>query len=123
MLSISQRGFLVLIFLLFGAQAVQAQEPGRVAGTVVEARSEQPLPGVTVVVVGTLYAAVTDAEGRFAMGPLSPGTYTVEVNALGYRPERHAVAVAEGEEVLVAFRLQPPEVTVESIEAVTLRRS
>ncbi len=123
MFSISQRGFLVLIFLLLGAQAVQAQEPGRVTGTVVEARSEQPLPGVTVVVVGTLYAAVTDAEGRFAMGPLPPGTYTVEVNALGYRPERRDVAVAEGEEVLVAFRLQPPEVTVESIEAVALRRS
>ncbi len=111
------------IFLLLGAQAMQAQEPGRVTGTVGEARSEQLLPGITVVVVGTLYAAVTDAEGRFAMGPLPPGTYTVEVNALGYRPERRDVAVAEGEEVVVAFRLQPPEVTLESIEALVLRRS
>ena len=108
----------ILIFLLFGAQAVQAQEPGRLTGTVVAARSEQPLPGVTVVVVGTLYAAMTDAEGRFAIESMPPRTYAVEVNALGYRPERRDVEVAEGEEVVVAFRLRPPEVTVESIEVV-----
>ena len=113
----------ILLLLLLGVQAAQAQEPGRLAGTVVEARSEQPQPGVIVVVVGTLYAAVTDAEGRFAIASVPPGTYAVEVNALGYRPERRDVSVAEGEEVVIDFRLHPPETTIESIEAGAVRRA
>ena len=114
---------LLLFLLLLSAQAVQAQDSGRIVGTVVDARSEAPQPGIIVVVVGTLYAAVTDAEGRFTLGPMPPGSYAVEVNALGYRPERRDVAVAEDEDVVVAFRLQPPEATMASIEAAALQRS
>lgn len=122
MRSISPERLLFLLLLLLSAQAAQAQEPGRITGTVVAARGAQALPGVTVVVVGTLYAAVTDAEGRFVLEPLPPRTYAVEVNALGYRLERRDVDVAAGEEVVVAFQLQPPEATVGSIAAAALRR-
>ena len=100
MLSISHRVSIFVILLLLAAGAVQAQEPGRIAGTVAEARRGQPLGGVTVVVVGTLYAAVTDAEGQFMLGPMPPGAYAVEVNALGFQVERRDVNVAAGAEAI-----------------------
>lgn len=108
--------------LLLAAGAVQAQEPGRIAGTVEEARGGGRLEGVNVVVVGTLYAAVTDAEGRFVLGPMPPGTYAVEINALGFRTERRDVILAAGAEAELAFRLRLPEVEVERIDAAALRR-
>ncbi len=108
--------------LLLVVQAAQAQEPGRIAGVVAAARSNEPLSGVTVVVVGTLYAAVTDTAGRFDVGPVPPGRYTVQVNALGFRTEAQVVAVAAGAQAVVDFRLRLPEVTPEDIETVALQR-
>ena len=115
---------LLLVFtVLFAAGAVQAQQPSRITGTVVEARSGEPLDGVTVVVVGTLFAAVTEAGGRFVIGPMPPGSYAVEVNALGFQAERRNVDIAAGAEEVLAFRLRVPEVEIERIEAAALRRA
>ena len=114
---------LLVLTVLFAAGAVQAQQQSRITGTVVEARSGAPLEGVTVVVVGTLFAAVTEAEGRFAIGPIPPGAYAVEVNALGFQTERRDVDIAAGVEEVLAFRLRVPEVEVERIEATALRRA
>jgi len=109
-------GCLVLGFLLAGAGPGYAQETGRVTGTVLAEYDAQPVAGVNVVVVGTLYAAVTDAEGQFMLGPMPPGTYAVEVNALGYASLRRDVAVAAGQDTALLFQLRLPEVEVEQVE-------
>ena len=114
---------LLALLLLLAVGAVQAQQPSRITGTVEEARTGEPLEGVTVVVVGTLFAAVTETEGRFAIGPMPPGTYAVEVNALGFRTERREIEIAAGAEAVLAFRLRVPEVEVERIEAAALQRA
>lgn len=104
------------LFLLLGAEHAQAQSSGRITGTVVTARADLPVPGVVVVVAGTLHAGVTDADGRFTIEAIAPGAYTVEVNALGYRPERATVDVAAGTTSAVDFQLRLPEVEVEQLE-------
>ena len=73
---------LVLIILAFnaGLYAQQAVLKGRV----IEAQSNEPLPFVNVVVVGTNIGAVTDDNGNFQINGLNPGFVRVQASFIGY---------------------------------------
>jgi len=55
---------LLLFFPLLWSSGVLAQE-GTVSGVVTSAREATPIPGVNVVIKGSLSGTVTDAEGRY----------------------------------------------------------
>jgi iron complex outermembrane receptor protein len=101
----------LLLAFLATSHATRAQDAGQIEGTVVAARSGTAVAGINVVVVGTLYGAVTDAQGRFVISQLPPGDYTLQIDALDYHYARETVAVQPGETVRVQFRLRPPAVT------------
>lgn len=52
-------------------------------GTAVAAGSEAPIAGLEVRLLGTDLRATTEADGRFRIERLEPGTYWMEVNHLG----------------------------------------
>lgn len=57
---------LFFVFLLFvGMQAALAQM--EVKGTITDAKDGTPIPGVSIVVKGTLTGTVTDVDGKYAM--------------------------------------------------------
>ena len=58
---------------------------GKIVGTVTDASSGSPLPGVNIVLAGTNYGASTDTDGNFLILNLPPGDYDVEVSMLGYQ--------------------------------------
>ncbi|MHB1193232.1 MAG: TonB-dependent receptor [Longimicrobiales bacterium] len=62
-----------------------AAQTATLRGRVVDAVTRSPVAGADVVVSGAR-RVLTDAEGRFAVGALSPGMVVVEVGFLGYRP-------------------------------------
>ncbi len=100
--------FLLLLLLgpfLFGAGAF-AQTTGVLTGTVVEEGTERPMPGVGVAVTGTRGHARTDAEGRFVIGALPPGAYTVQALAPGYLVATARVDVHAGDTTTVRLRLR-----------------
>lgn len=73
-----------------GAQAQQDV----VSGTIVVGASRRPLPGAQVSVEGQLgRGAVADANGRFRISGLTGTEATLNVRALGYRPETQRVRV------------------------------
>src|SRR5207253_7609248 len=55
-------------------------------GQVVDRHSHEPIHGGQVVVVGTRMIATTDSSGHFVLSPVTPGTYALEVRAVGYTP-------------------------------------
>jgi hypothetical protein len=61
----------------------------------------EPIEEATVIVVaGPAHldiAAITDARGRFQLGNLAPGRYTIRVFADGYEPVSGRVRVYSGE--------------------------
>src|SRR5439155_2164297 len=64
--------------------------------------------------------AITDAEGRFRLAPLSAGLYTVTVRKVGYRPaEQAAVRVAEGQTVTLIVALTQAPRQLSTIQVVT----
>lgn len=76
---------LVIAIHLISLSAM-AGTTGKIAGTVTDAGSGEPLPGVNIVLVGTSYGAVSDFDGNYTIINLPPGSYTVRASAIGYSP-------------------------------------
>ncbi|HYO90481.1 MAG TPA: carboxypeptidase-like regulatory domain-containing protein, partial [Pyrinomonadaceae bacterium] len=78
------------------------------------------IPGATVTAVlqatNEERAARTDAEGRYRIIELEPGTYTVRAASAGFAIEekRDLVTVA-GQNVQLSFRLKPAVLTAEQV--------
>ncbi len=80
--------FWLILLLLCATLAIPAlltaQTTGKIAGTVKDAASGQPLPGAVVVIEGSKLGAAADIEGSFFILNLSPGVYTLQIRMVGY---------------------------------------
>lgn len=79
------RWLLAALFLVALPGAALAQD-GKLAGTVTDASSGEPIPGATVVLQGTTLGNATDAQGRYFILGVDPGTYDVRISYVGYTP-------------------------------------
>ncbi len=78
--------FAVVLSGLGGLRVSVAGTTGSIVGSVVDARSHQPLSGATVAVASPSQTATTttDAKGSFTFISLAPDTYTLTVTKGGY---------------------------------------
>lgn len=77
--------------------AVRGFAGGTLSGRITDAKSNESLIGVTIVVKNTAAGAVSDVEGRYAV-VLAPGTYEVEFKYVGYTAKSIGdVVIREGE--------------------------
>ena len=93
-----------------------AQSLSRLKGLVISVDST-PLDAATVALMGTDLAAVTDANGRFAIAGVHPGIHLIQVKRLGYASIISPLDFGTGETlavevVLEELALQLPEVQV-----------
>ena len=75
---------LSLLIVLFFPVALYSQTVGKIAGTVVDAENNEPLPGVNVIVQGTTMGAATNTNGYFVIVNVPPGIYTLKATFIGY---------------------------------------
>nr|GFC86198.1 hypothetical protein [Tanacetum cinerariifolium] len=73
-------------------------------GTVLDAQTQQALPGVTVVVPGTSLGTTTDAQGRFEL--LAASAREVTITFIGYNAQKLHVP-AEGHPLTVRLEAAP----------------
>ena len=76
--------FLALLVLV-AVPTLHAEVAGTLVGTVKDARSGEPLPGVNVLLIGTGLGASTDANGRYTIRGIAAGEYPVKVSLVGYQ--------------------------------------
>jgi TonB-linked SusC/RagA family outer membrane protein len=109
----------LLVCALLIVPAIQAQQPGAIAGTVTAPRTAAPLAGANVTIAGTRLAAVTGGDGRYTVADVPPGTYLVRVRLIGYGAAvDSAVVVAAGETTTLDFQLQAQAVELEAVVAI-----
>lgn len=89
-----QKFVFVSLALFLGSFSAVYGQTGKIAGQITDAATEDPLPGVNVVLEGTTQGATTNAEGRYSIINVSPGTYTVRATFVGYADQ-----VTEGVDV------------------------
>ena len=115
------------VALLACLPLVAHAQTGKIAGTVVDAASGDPLPGVNVVIEGTTQGAVTDADGFYNIINVRPGTYSVRASFIGFTQEvRENVRVNIDLTSEVDFQLRDEaigldEIVVEAQEPVVKR--
>ncbi|RZL61987.1 MAG: TonB-dependent receptor, partial [Pedobacter sp.] len=78
-----KKAFITLLFVVMGA-TVFAQGTGKISGTVSDKKTGETLIGVSVKIAGTTKAVGTDVEGRYVIGGLAAGKYTLEVSYISY---------------------------------------
>ena len=75
--------FLLFSFLL--SHSVFSQQTGKISGKVTDTKSGESLIGLTVKITGGTSGASTDVEGRYILGNLVPGKYSLTFSYIGYQ--------------------------------------
>ncbi len=111
----------LLLFLFLTAHVAQAHLGG-ITGTVTNAATGQPVPGVTVQLTGTGKATVTNDLGQYRFLNLVAAPYKIELSHIGFQPQL-AVAIVEDDKLTTVETKLPTasvnlsEVTVSAVRA------
>ena len=104
---------LLLFFLCTFAIALLIQIPssaqsGKIAGNVTDASTNEALPFVNIIIVGTSMGAASDIDGNYFLINIPPGIYSVKASAIGYNSiTMQNIKVASGFTSTENFSLQP----------------
>ena len=106
----------LLLLLAFNLQAFQST--GTINGYVRDARTQESIPGATVILQETQLGAITDANGYFSIKNVPTETYAIQVSFVGYETEvRFGVVVRSGGTPDLNFELKE---SVEELEEVVV---
>ncbi|GAA4365117.1 TonB-dependent receptor [Hymenobacter saemangeumensis] len=102
------RSFLLLALLANISFAALAQSTGTITGSVRDRKTQELLPGVTLVLEGTELGTSTDGEGRYKIGNIPTGSYNLRASFVGYDALLRAnVVVSSGNANIINLELSP----------------
>jgi hypothetical protein len=116
-LTVSACELLVLGLLLLRVQPLPGQSSGSISGTTIDAQTGMPIVGASIAIPRLSRAVTSDEAGHFLHSTLEPGSYVVQVHAVGYIPSAEAFELTTGQSVMHVFQLTTvapvlPEVVV-----------
>jgi hypothetical protein len=111
-------GVMATAVALCGVPVVSAAQQASIQGIATSSSTGGPLEGVAVVLEADgqqVYGTITDRNGFYQIGGISPGTYSLRGRQIGYIQHDHPVTFARGDRLTVNFRLEPDVVALEGI--------
>ena len=57
---------------------------GNISGVVIDKESKQPIPNVSVQIIGTSFGSATDIEGKFSIKNIDEDVYKIKYSSVGY---------------------------------------
>lgn len=108
---------------------LQAQKvsDANITGHVVDSKTGEHLPGITIAIKGTTFGTATDNTGHFTLRHLKPGKLTLIMRGLGYISQEREVEVSANKTLEINFDaleddVRIDEVVVSANRQATLRR-
>jgi outer membrane receptor protein involved in Fe transport len=103
--SVTSGGALALVRRARPATSTLSFDSSAVSGQVRDSTSGSPIAGATVSIEGGRHSSITNEGGRYRIGGLSAGTYTVRARFIGYTSLAVIVRVMAAEEHTIDFPL------------------
>lgn len=101
---------------VFGQQ-VKSTINSTLSGQVIDEKTKEPIPGVSLFIKGTTHGVITDAEGHFYFQTGQKFPYSLIVSFVGYQKQEY---IAEGTPVTIALKEEAKE--LEEIVVTSRRR-
>ena len=98
-----------------------AAQTGKLTGVVTDAATGQPIEGVQVVLQGTGYGGLTQANGRFFIIAIPPGTYTVTARRIGYQTTQEQTQILIDVTRTINFQLNPSTTQLQAVRVIEAR--
>ncbi len=75
----------LLILCMLVPVTLFAGDTGKIAGTIRDRESRDPLPGANITLTGTPLGGTSDINGFYFINRVPPGTYRIQVSLIGYQ--------------------------------------
>lgn len=113
----SERSGLSTVLLLLITSIGFAQT--NISGTVTDAETGDPVPGVNILVKGTIYGTITESDGSFTLSPKTPVPLTLEFSFTGYQTVEQQITDANTSGLSVKLEEQLTELATVTVVGVT----
>ena len=111
--------FALLLSLTFN---LTAQSGGKIVGVVTEASTGQPLIGCSIFIENLKIGDATDVDGNYLILNISPGTYNIKAQMLGYNTQViEGVKVSSGLTVNLDIQMSSEAVEIEEVQVTSYK--
>ncbi|MDH5684065.1 MAG: TonB-dependent receptor [candidate division WOR-3 bacterium] len=101
---------------LVSSSVIIAAETGRITGRIIDAKTNEPLIGVNVIVEATELGAATDAAGRYQIINVGVGTYSITASYVGFESKTvTGVLVLPDQNKIIDIKLNPTLIEVPGV--------
>ncbi len=121
-LMVIRQGLIAGISIFLMMETLSAQNIGKIAGTVREAKTGEPLAGANLEVVGMRMGAAADQNGEFYILNVPPGKYEIRASMVGYKTMKLVdVIVNTGKTTVIDFALSDEILETEEVVVIAER--
>lgn len=106
--------FLALLFLQFSVLAF-AQTDSHITGHVIDSKTKEHLPYITIRIDGTTTITTTDATGHFKLLHVPVGSYTLVAESIGYITAKQDIIIKRDTTITVNFVIEEDLMQLEQI--------
>ena len=102
------KNIIIAVLIAATSVALQAQKTtdAHIVGHVLDKRTQEHLPFVTISITGTTTGAAADASGHYRIRNAPVGTFILSASFVGYESQEMEVAIESGKTVEVNFELE-----------------
>jgi len=116
------RLFLSVCFFTISIFTFANPATSQIRGHVIDAKTGEHLPFVTIAIKNTTIATASDDTGHFSFNQLKPGSYTFLAHYVGYSTQEISVSLAPGKDEQLYIRLEPTVMNLDDV-VVTANRN
>ncbi|WP_167855708.1 TonB-dependent receptor [Hymenobacter fodinae] len=110
--------------MCLGSFSALAQSSGTIRGTVRDQKTQEPIIGASVGVVGTTIGASTDLDGTFSLSKVPVGTHTLRISSVSYEAKNvPGLQVEAGKVVVVNTALADASASLGEVVVTAQRRT
>ena len=82
------------LLAMLAVTAIYAQDP-HIIGHVIDKKTNEHLPYVTISLVGTTYVTMTDGTGHYKLTNIPAGDYQIQASFVGYITQTQNITVKD----------------------------